>query len=235
MKKYIKSSDKVNFSSGKRSQRPFVTLSYAQSLDGSIATKNAGRIILSGPDSTVFTHKLRAAHDAILIGIGTVLSDNPKLTVRHTRGRHPRPVIVDTYMRSPLKSYLIQKHPLSPWVAVSKKVAVARRRLLEKTGAVILDIPVSAPGRLDLRKLLRELYIRGVKSLMVEGGQSIITSFLSERLIDYFVITISPVIIDGMPAAGRIKRGYFPSLKNISYNRIGEDVVLRGHPDWSKI
>jgi riboflavin-specific deaminase-like protein len=87
-------------------ERPFVTLSYAQSLDGSIALHNHAPLSLSGPESLCLTHQLRSMHDGILIGIGTVLSDDPQLTVRHWVGHNPQPIVLDSQLRIPAKARL---------------------------------------------------------------------------------------------------------------------------------
>ena len=98
----------------RRTGRPFVTLTYAQSLDGSIAADPGQPLSLSGPQSLLLTHYLRAAHDAILVGIGTVLADNPLLNVRLVEGKNPQPVIVDSQLRFPLDANLLRRHPPGP-------------------------------------------------------------------------------------------------------------------------
>ena len=93
---------------------PFVTLSYAQSLDGSIAARRGEALGLSGPESLRLTHRLRSMHDAILVGIGTVLSDNPRLTVRLVNGQNPRPIVVDSRLRIPLNCRLFAENKVTP-------------------------------------------------------------------------------------------------------------------------
>ncbi len=87
--------------------RPLVSLCYAQSLDGSLAARGGKTLRLSGPESMALTHRLRAAHDAILVGIGTILADNPSLTVRYAAGKNPQPVILDSSLRFPLNANLL--------------------------------------------------------------------------------------------------------------------------------
>ena len=99
-----------------KNKRPFVTVSYAQSLDGSIATVNKQQMQLSGTESMRLTHQLRACCQSILVGIGTVLADNPSLTVRRAEGQNPQPIILDTRLRTPLDADLIKRPDLSTWI-----------------------------------------------------------------------------------------------------------------------
>src|SRR5512143_1701471 len=91
--------------------RPLVSLCYAQSLDGCIAAERGRPTQLSGPETKQITHRLRALHDGILVGIGTVLADDPHLTVRHARGENPQPVVLDSRLRTPVEARLIAGHP----------------------------------------------------------------------------------------------------------------------------
>jgi 3,4-dihydroxy 2-butanone 4-phosphate synthase/GTP cyclohydrolase II len=216
-------------------ERPFVTVSYAQSVDGSIAAASGGRLSLSDRESLRFVHRLRSLHDAILVGIGTVLSDNPRLTVRRTRGKNPRPVVVDTHLRMPLSAYLLSGHPLPLLIAAGEHCDAARCRALERRGAEVVRLPVNAEGRVDLPALLKALFERGVKRLMVEGGAGVITSFIGGRFVDRMAITIAPLLVGGMPALHRNAgpAALFPSLKNISYRYLGRDIVLQGNPEYA--
>src|SRR5205823_12555295 len=111
----------------RHSSRPFVTLSYAQSVDGSIAARPGQPLALSGALSMTLTHQLRAAHDAILVGIGTVLADNPRLSVRLVEGKDPQPIVADSRLRLPLSANLLYQHPLSPWIASGDQADVGRQ------------------------------------------------------------------------------------------------------------
>ena len=167
-----------------KTKRPFVTLSYAQSLDGSIAARLGQRLRLSSPEAMTVTHALRAQHDAIVVGIGTVLIDNPKLTVRMVEGSHPQPIVLDSHLRMPLDARLLG-HPKSVWVATTlAKVNPEKVAALEERGVKVLSLSPNGVGRVNLAELLDQLGDRGVRSVMVEGGAQIMTSFLTERLID---------------------------------------------------
>jgi GTP cyclohydrolase II len=220
-----------------RTGRPFVTLTYAQSLDGSIAADPGQPLSLSGPQSLLLTHYLRAAHDAILVGIGTVLADNPLLNVRLVEGKDPQPVIVDSQLRFPLEAKLLRRHPLSPWIATSEQADRERQRRLEMAGARVLRIPSTASGNVDLAALLKQLGTYGITSLMVEGGARIITSFLACQLANYLVLTVVPRLVGGVHAVGNLGQfepARFPGLRNVGHQRLGEDLVLWGDLAWGK-
>ena len=215
----------------RRTGRPFVTLSYAQSLDGSIAARYGRPLALSGFQSMALTHRLRAMHDGILVGIGTVLADNPRLDVRLVEGKDPQPVIVDSRLRFPPYANLL-RNGRSPWIITGEGVDPERQSVLEAMGVQVFHLPGSN-GLLDMIFLLRHLGNMGINSLMVEGGAQIIGSFLASRLVDQIVLTIAPLMVGGL----RVMEGFpprkgFPRLRHLSYQQLGEDLVLRGEPDW---
>jgi GTP cyclohydrolase II len=217
----------------RRLGRPCVTLSYAQSLDGSIADRPGRPLALSGSQAMAMTHALRALHQAILVGIGTVLADNPRLNVRLVSGPDPQPVVVDSRLRFPPYANLL-KNRRSPWIATHADAEAERQHALEAAGARVLRLPGSN-GWVDLDALLEHLGSIGINSLMVEGGAQIITSFLTFRLVDQVVLTIAPLLVGGLRVVDHLElasRRRFPRLKNLSYQQLGDDLVLRGEPDW---
>jgi GTP cyclohydrolase II len=220
-----------------RTGRPFVTLSYAQSVDGCIAARPGKPLALSGTLSLTLTHRLRAAHDAILVGIGTVLADNPRLTVRLVKGKTPQPIVADSRLRFPLDANLLRNHPLSPWIATSEQASEERQEVLEAAGARVLRLPANAKGQVDLAALLERLGELGINSLMVEGGARIITSVLSDQLVDYVVLTVAPMLVGGLRAVRRLGQSdpvCLPRLRNLHYQRLEEDLVLWGDPAWEE-
>jgi 3,4-dihydroxy 2-butanone 4-phosphate synthase/GTP cyclohydrolase II len=231
--------------------RPLVTLSFAQSLDGSIAlpgsTLPTGRtpLVLSGPETMILTHRLRAAHDAILVGIGTLLADDPQLTVRLVEGRQPRPVVLDSHLRFPLHARLLN-HPRSPWIGTLETENTDKRTALEARGVTILTVPKDGQGQVDLNSLLERLGDLGVASLMVEGGAGVISSFLRNGLVDQVVLTISPLFLGGLhslsdlpgynpineqtplPSSGKNAMSLYPRLKHWDFQRLGDDLIVWG-------
>jgi len=219
----------------RRTGRPFVTLSYAQSMDGSIAARPGQPLALSGALSMTLTHQLRVAHDAILVGIGTVLADNPRLTVRLVEGKNPQPIVADSRLRFPLSANLLCQHPLSPWIATGEQADASRQHVLEAAGARVLRVPINARGQVNLTALLERLGALGIHSVMVEGGARIITSFLAERLVDHMVLTVAPRLVGGLRAVRRFAQAdavYFPRLRNLRYQWLEDDLVLWCEPAW---
>ncbi len=217
--------------------RPLVTVTYAQSLDGCIATSGRKRLHLSGRRSLALTHRLRASHDAILIGIGTVLSDDPRLTVRYVQGKNPRPVIFDSRLRFPLDARILKENPEPPWIITIPAADLTRGTALQETGVSVCTVPPDDSGMVDVDAALDLLYERGIRSVMVEGGAQIITSFFSKRAVDRVVLTVSPVILGGLRAvSGTDGEELFDSLRLqfVSHRWLGEDLVLEGKPAWER-
>jgi 3,4-dihydroxy 2-butanone 4-phosphate synthase/GTP cyclohydrolase II len=203
---------------------PIVTVSFAQSLDGSVSMERTRPLRLSGDLSMVFTHELRARNDAILVGIGTVLSDAPRLTTRHARGADPRPVVVDRDLETPEDvSFLSPER--RPILLHTRDADRTRRDTLEERGAECVPIALNHEGRLDLGAALVELDARGVSRLMVEGGGAVIASCIEERLVDVLAVTVAPTILGGYSPPYRSPRF---SLSEYRDFRLGDDLVLIG-------
>jgi GTP cyclohydrolase II len=221
-----------------RNGRPFVTLAYAQSLDGSIALEPGRPSPLSCPESLRLTHALRANHESILVGIGTVLADDPQLTVRLVEGRSPRPLVVDSHLRTPECARLLDatgREGRAPWIATTNGVDNGQRNRLEARGARILRAKALPNGWVDLPSLMRQMAEQGVAHVMVEGGSKIITSFLRARLVDYAVITVSPRLMGGLAALRGVTFDGVgePRLSSWANHRLGDDLVLCGELRWT--
>jgi len=214
--------------------RPFVTLAYAQSLDGSIAAPDGRPLALSSPESFLQTHRLRAGHDGLLVGIGTVLADDPRLTVRLVPGDQPQPVIVDTHLRTPVAARVLG-HPHRPWIAAAEPFAAEPSRALRAAGAEFLPVRLLPEGRLDLAELLEILAGRGLSSLLVEGGSRILHSFLAGHLVDWVVVTVAPRFVAGRPALIGAPNGGLPGLRRVGMTPCGPDFLLWGEPSWPAV
>lgn len=207
-----------------RSGRPLVTLTYAQSLDGSIAARPGVPLTISGPETKLFTHQLRSVHDAILVGIGTVLADDPKLTARRTGGRDPQPIILDTHARFPLNAQLMHHPTHRPWIITAEDQTQA----LEDAGAQVMQC-AAQDGHIDLALMLDLLGAHGITSLMVEGGAQIITSFLRCRLVDQVILTLAPILVGGLRGVNNLGMSdTFPRLTNMTIAQMGDDLVIWG-------
>jgi diaminohydroxyphosphoribosylaminopyrimidine deaminase / 5-amino-6-(5-phosphoribosylamino)uracil reductase len=179
-------------------------VSYAQTLDGRLATANGSSRWISSPDSLRFAHALRAEHDAVAVGAGTACNDDPRLTVRLAPGEDPLRVVVDSTLRTPLSAAVLANGAAEGTVlAVTNQAPDERCEEAETLGATVLRLPADATGRVDLGALLSELCTLGVRSIMVEGGAALITSFLCERLVDRMAVCIAPKILGrGIEAVG---------------------------------
>jgi 3,4-dihydroxy 2-butanone 4-phosphate synthase/GTP cyclohydrolase II len=224
--------DRIALRRGGAAVRPFVTLSYAQSVDGCIAATPNRPLALSGQASLTLTHGLRAIHDAILVGIGTVVADDPRLTVRFVPGEQPRPVVLDSRLRMPLDANLLRRDAVPPLIATVAGAPEGRQRLLEAAGAEVVRVPADASGRVSLGAVLEHLGDAGVRSVMVEGGAGVITSFLAERLIDHLVLTVAPMLVGGLRGVRDLGANGFPRLCRLEYQQLHEDLVVWGDPAW---
>jgi 3,4-dihydroxy 2-butanone 4-phosphate synthase/GTP cyclohydrolase II len=210
-------------------ERPFITLSYAQTLDGSISICPSLPVKLSNGDTQLLTHKLRSIHDAILIGIGTLLADDPLLTVRLVQGKNPQPIVVDSKLRFPTTARMLKENTLIPWIATTSQADKKKMVHLEEVGMKLFHLSPMENGWVNLRELLHKLYLAGVRSIMIEGGATIISNFLKAKLVDQLVLTVSPMIIGGYRSLGGINNAsFYHSLKNISYTSFGDNLVILG-------
>ena len=184
--------------------RPTVTVSYAQTLDGRLATLDGGSQWISAPDSLCFSHELRAANDAVMVGVGTVTRDDPRLTVRLAPGESPLRVVVDSSLRTPMGAAVLARGAAGGTVlAVNRRAPEDRCRMAESLGATVLRLPSEPGGGVDLGALLSGLHGIGVGSVMVEGGAALITSLLRVRLVDRLAVCIAPKILGaGIEAVG---------------------------------
>jgi len=212
--------------------RPLVTLSYAQTLNGAIAIARGHPLTISSPDAMRLTHRLRAGHQAILVGIGTVLSDNPRLTTRLVDGPNPQPVILDTQWRFPPDAAL-WTNPRRPWIAGAANADRTSQTALQTKGARLLPLPVDDQHRVSLPALLQRLAESHINSLMVEGGVRVITAFLAAGLVDYLLLTVSPVFVNGLAVLDGAPLTAGAELSRFRLQAIeqyGQDVVLLAEP-----
>jgi 5-amino-6-(5-phosphoribosylamino)uracil reductase len=184
---------------------PRITVSYAQSLDGRIATATGDSRWISGPSTLRLAHRLRRDHEALLVGIGTVLRDDPQLTCRlpGRRSRSPARVVLDSTLRLPPDSRLARGAGELPTLVFTVGAPAARRSALEALGVRVVESPPDPEGRIDLRGVLEHLAGLGYASLFVEGGARVITSFLRQHLVHRLLVVVAPLLIgEGVQAVG---------------------------------
>lgn len=207
------------------SGRPFVTVKIAQSLDGKIATRQGVSRWISGPTARQWGHRLRAQSDAILVGIETVLKDDPRL-------RRPIRIILDSKLRTPPAARIFaSKAPV--WIAATASASRSRQARLERAGAEVLRLP-SAQGRVNLKALLKELHRREIARLLIEGGGEVVASALEAGVVDRVAWVIAPKILGGSMAptavggVGVSSPGQAIQLKGLSVRRLGPDLLVTG-------
>ncbi len=197
--------------------------------------------ILSGSESQIMTHKLRAAHDAILVGINTVIIDNPHLTVRLAEGQSPLPIVLDSHLKFPLNSNLL-KNNIPPLIATTNSASQEKQDRIEEYGGKIIRIVPDEKGWVNLPALLSTLAELGIHNVMVEGGARIITSFLSQHLVDWIVITIAPKFLGGLHAVenplalckqGSTTLNGLPELNDSGFEQVGKDIVFWSALSWA--
>lgn len=227
--RYIKR--KINNSKNKN--RPFITLSYAQTIDGCIAADKNKRLRLSDKESQIMTHQIRSKHDSILVGIGTVLTDNPQLTVRRIRGKNPQTIILDTNLKFPINAKLLNGS-ISPWIFTGKTSKFKKQKQLENLGAKVFRLPIEK-NVIDLESLMQKLNILKINSVMVEGGAEVITNFISKELADLVISTVTPFLIGKgvRPFESTSKPKSFLTLNDLKYVKVGRDLIVCGIPKWS--
>ena len=208
--------------------RPFITLAYAQSWDGSITTRCGETLNFSGEESMRLTHQLRSLHGGILIGIGTVLSDDPLLTVREWSGPNPQPVVLDSQLRTPPGARICHHPDKQCWILTANSDSKSMGAQVDVLavnggGGNRQDVPLDAA-----MELLRE---RGIRSLMVEGGATVITAFIQARMVDALVLTVAPRLVGGYKAVGDLQgtdsKEPF-TISPIHSAQAGEDLVVWG-------
>ncbi len=218
-------------------KEPFVMLKVAATLDGKIATRNGDSKWISGEASRRFVHKLRDQVDGVLVGIGTVLRDDPRLTARVKEGREPYRIVLDSRLKIPEEAKVFEHSPSEVILATTGSAPQDKIERLEKKGVRVL-IAGSKKGRVDLKSCLSKLGEIGMMNLLVEGGSQVNGSFLDEGLIDKFLLFLSPKLI-GDPQALGIFGGRGVSnlretvaLKDIRARKIGEDIFVEGYLEW---
>lgn len=222
-----------------QSKRPFVTVKFATTLDGRIATRTGDAKWVTGPASRQFVHRIRHAVDAIMVGVGTVNADNPQLTTRieGEAGRDPVRIVLDTHLSIREDAQMLEMDSDAPTLVVAGPSAPPEKkcRLEDKAGVRVLEAPVRADGLIDLDHLMVILGQRDITSLLIEGGGRLIASALKEDIADKVMAFLAPKILggeDGVPVC----RGEGPALmresrtlKDVRVRRFADDVMIEGY------
>jgi riboflavin-specific deaminase-like protein len=211
-------------------------LKYAQSLDGRIATGGGDSKWISGPQERRVAHALRAACDAVLVGAGTVLADDPLLTVRMVPGASPIRVVLDSGLRVPPDAQVYGPDAVTV-VLTAPAADPDRRDALRRRGVKVEVVPGASDG-VELAAGLERLLSLGIRCLLVEGGSRVLTSALRARLADRLVVALAPVLLGaGTDAVGDLGAGLVSDglrLVDRSVHQVGPDLLVAGDLDWPR-
>ena len=210
---------------------PFVLLKAGMTLDGKIATKNGKSKYITGKESLHYVHTLRSNYDAVMVGINTVLSDDPRLTTRLANGKNPLKIIVDSRLRVPLKAKVLRNVD-SVIIATTHKSPKNKIKKLEKKG-ISLIITKTQQGKVDLVQLMKALAEQGVCSVMIEGGSELHAAALQAKIVDKILFFVAPAIMgEGIGAIGDLGITTLDKrirLKNLMTKRLGKDIMIEAY------
>lgn len=230
---------RLGHESPRRAPRPPVTIHYAQTLDGRLATRTGDSQWISAEPSTRFAHGLRASHAAVMVGSGTVIADDPRLTTRLVQGASPVRIVVDSTLRLPPSAKVVTDGAAPTILATTDRATHERRRAFATSGADVLVLPATPDGRVDLGALLDQLGRRGLDSVLVEGGAGLITALLREHRVRRLVVAIAPMIVGaGIEAVGDLDIARLRdalAFRRASFSQVGPDVIFDGELEpWAE-
>jgi diaminohydroxyphosphoribosylaminopyrimidine deaminase / 5-amino-6-(5-phosphoribosylamino)uracil reductase len=210
---------------------PLVTLKLAATLDGRIATATGESRWITGAASRRFVHRLRAEHDAVMVGVDTVIHDDPELTCRLRGGRNPLRVILDTRLRLPLRARVLTNTTSAATLLIAgREVSKAKIRAVEAHGAAVLQLPTTR-GRVSMPHVMRALGKRNVMSVLIEGGATVAAAAITARMVNRLLIFYAPKLIgcDGRPMLGGLgvrRLQQAPRLGRLRVKRFARDLLV---------
>lgn len=206
---------------------PWVLHKAAMTLDGKLAARRDTPLAITGEPARRAVHRLRSQSDAVVVGVGTVLADNPRLDVRLVKGRSPVPVVFDTHLRTPLDAHVVR-----PGAVLVTATSAAPEH--QARGMEVVTVPVGTEGRIAVLVALRLLAERGLIALLLESGGELAAAFHAARAVDRVLFFVAPKLIGGAsaptPLEGEGLGGPVP-LTNLRVRRYGEDIALEGEID----
>ncbi|NOG46237.1 MAG: bifunctional diaminohydroxyphosphoribosylaminopyrimidine deaminase/5-amino-6-(5-phosphoribosylamino)uracil reductase RibD [Calditrichaeota bacterium] len=202
--------------------KPWVTLKIAQTLNGMISKNKGAQTWITGAESGKFVHKLRAEFDAVLIGAGTVRSDNPQLNVRHVDGKDPVKIVIDGKLSSDPEAKTFEAG--TTWIFHNPSSEGSKSNWLQKANVRLFECEEDNHRRISIKDVLRQLGNEGINSLLVEGGQNIFSQFVSQQLFDEIIILQAPVFFKSGTSSIQLKNDFELSIYESGI--LGEDNYL---------
>jgi len=212
---------------------PYVTVKVAESLDGKIATRTGDSRWITSEDARRYVHELRGGVDAVMVGVNTVIRDDPLLISKTVGARQPIRIIADSRLRTPLKARVFSNAHISP-LLIATTSRSSRKGAYERKGAQVLIVKSQKGGRINLKELMKALARRGIVRILVEGGGSLTAGLIEGKLVDKMLFFIAPKIIGGRNAvtsvegSGIKKMREALSLKNLKIRRFAKDILIEG-------
>lgn len=209
---------------------PFVYLKVAQTLDGKIATQNGDSRWISSPESRRLVHRIRARVDAILVGVGTILRDDPQLTVRHIKGPNPVKIILDSTLKTPLEAKALVGGRVI--VATHQRADSSRARQYRSRQVEVWELPAAGHNKVDLVALLKRAGEEQLTSVLIEGGQKVFNSFLKAEVVDKLLIFLAPCLLgngkDSFGDLGVHRIADALQIREFQTRRVGADLLITG-------
>ncbi|WP_409275235.1 bifunctional diaminohydroxyphosphoribosylaminopyrimidine deaminase/5-amino-6-(5-phosphoribosylamino)uracil reductase RibD [Neobacillus sp. SCS-31] len=218
-------------------KRPFVTLKAGSSLDGKIATHTFESKWITSEDARRDAHHLRNEHLAILVGVNTVIKDNPELTTRIPNGRNPIRVVLDSSLKIPPDSKVVTDGLAETWIFTTQDADNNKEKQLRERGASVFR--TAGQGKVDPGEVLDILGEKLVSSVLIEGGGTVHASFIENKLVDKVILYFAPMLIGGQAAptflegAGANTMADVVELENTSIEKVGRDFKFTGYPSYN--
>lgn len=218
-------------------KEPFIVLKTASTLDGKIATKTGESKWITGEQARYRVHQIRNNLSGIMVGIGTIIKDDPLLTTRIEEGRSPKAIIVDSKLRTPLEAKILNTvKERNIYIATTKEHNnLSKKKALEDLGVKILEFEENNEGKVPLKELMKALAKEDIDSILLEGGSTLNFSALKEGIVDKAMCFIAPKIIGGNDSKAMIGGAGIESLKDVfklkdlTFEKIGEDILIEGY------
>ncbi len=222
-----------------KTKLPFVTLKIAQSIDGRIATETGHSQWITSELARKEAHRLRAENDAVIVGIKTVITDDPQLTVRLVKGNNPVRIVLDSYLKIPLSSRILNDSFVHQTIIATTSNDENKTDIIRQRGAHVWQLEKNENGKVSIAALISKIGHARLSAVMVEGGSQINTSFLKAKMLDRIVFAIAPKILgSGINAIGDLGvRSVDEShtLNNIEIKQLGTDFLIYGDVKYHKV